>query len=29
MIVTAQALPAGWSAPDHVWRVLELLPVAA
>ena len=29
MIVTAQALPAGWSAPDHIWRVIELLPVTA
>jgi DNA polymerase III delta prime subunit len=24
MIVTAQALPSGWSAPDHIWRVIEL-----
>lgn len=29
MIVTAQALPAGWSAPDHIWRVIELIPAAA
>lgn len=29
MIVTAQALPAGWSAPDHIWRVIELMPEAA
>lgn len=26
MIVTAQALPSGWSAPDHIWRVIELIP---
>jgi DNA polymerase III delta prime subunit len=29
MIVTAQELPAGWSAPDHIWRVIELIPAAA
>ena len=29
MIVTTQALPAGWSAPDHIWRVIELIPAAA
>ena len=29
MIVTAHSLPAGWSAPDHVWRVIELIPEAA
>lgn len=29
MIVTAQALPSGWSAPDHIWRVIELIPAAA
>jgi DNA polymerase III delta prime subunit len=29
MIVTAQAMPAGWSAPDHIWRVIELIPAAA
>lgn len=29
MIVTTTDLPAGWSAPDHIWRVIELLPAAA
>ena len=29
MIVTAQAMPSGWSAPDHIWRVIELIPAAA